>query len=144
MFPTINLGALERYRVPVEWKGELSDIDPRERESIPFSRSETEAATALCEPSVPRRRTLVFSSRLEGHGSDPESIGRELESTRCVRASCSTRAARDQIRPAGSGIETAELARGLRGEPNCAVGGGIDIVGTSAREDAKGQHRILP
>jgi hypothetical protein len=46
MFPAIDLGALERYRVPVEWKGGLSAIDPREREAIPFSRPETEAATA--------------------------------------------------------------------------------------------------
>jgi PPK2 family polyphosphate:nucleotide phosphotransferase len=61
MFPTINLGALERYRVPVEWKGELSDIDPREREGIPFSRSETEAATAADIAEIDRLQEVLYA-----------------------------------------------------------------------------------
>lgn len=46
MFPAASLGALERYRVPADWKGELSDIDPRDREAVPFPRPETETAAA--------------------------------------------------------------------------------------------------
>jgi PPK2 family polyphosphate:nucleotide phosphotransferase len=61
MFPTINLGALERYRVRVEWKGELSDIDPGEREAIPFSRSETEAATAADIGEIDRLQEVLYA-----------------------------------------------------------------------------------
>ena len=52
-----------------------------------------------------------------------------------------TRAQRDQIRLAGPGIEPAELARGLRGEPDCAVRRRKDIVRPGARQDRKGLHR---
>ena len=61
MFRTINLGALERYRVPVEWKGELSDIDPRERKAIPFSRSETKAATAADIAEIDRLQEILYA-----------------------------------------------------------------------------------
>ena len=59
MFPTTNLGALERYRVPTDWKGALSDIDPREREAIPFSRPETEAATAADIAEIDRLQEIL-------------------------------------------------------------------------------------
>jgi PPK2 family polyphosphate:nucleotide phosphotransferase len=61
MFPAINLGALERYRVPVEWKGELSDIDPRDREAIPFSRPETEAATVADIAEIDRLQEVFYA-----------------------------------------------------------------------------------
>ena len=61
MFPAINLGPLERYRVPVEWSGELSDIDPRDREAIPVSRPETEAATAADIAEIDRLQEILYA-----------------------------------------------------------------------------------
>jgi polyphosphate kinase 2 (PPK2 family) len=61
MFSAINLGALERYRVPVEWKGGLSDVEPREREAIPFSRPETEAATAADIAEIDRLQEMLYA-----------------------------------------------------------------------------------
>jgi PPK2 family polyphosphate:nucleotide phosphotransferase len=61
MFPAIHLGALERYRVPVEWKGALSDVDPREREAIPFPRPETEAATAADTAEIDRLQEILYA-----------------------------------------------------------------------------------
>lgn len=56
-----NLRALERYRVPVDWKGELSVIDPRDREAIPFPRSETEAATAADIAEIGRLQEVLHA-----------------------------------------------------------------------------------
>src|SRR5437660_5073558 len=42
----------------------------------------------VCELSVPRRRTLVLFLGWSAIAQIPKLIGRELESTRCVRASC--------------------------------------------------------
>ena len=61
MFSAINLGALERYRVPVDWKGGLSHVDPREREAIPFSRHETEAATAADIAEIDRLQEILYA-----------------------------------------------------------------------------------
>ena len=61
MFPAINLGTLEHYRVPTEWKGELSDIDPRDRGAIPFPRPETEAATAADIAEVDRLQEVLYA-----------------------------------------------------------------------------------
>src|ERR1700760_759119 len=61
MFPAIDLSALERYRVPVEWEGGLSDVDPREREAIPFSRPETEAATARDIAEIDRLQEILYA-----------------------------------------------------------------------------------
>src|ERR1700719_1547300 len=61
MFPAINLGSLERYRVPVEWKGELSDIDPRDRDAIPFPRPETEAVTADDIAEIDRLQEVLYA-----------------------------------------------------------------------------------
>jgi PPK2 family polyphosphate:nucleotide phosphotransferase len=61
MFPAIHLGVLERYRVPVEWKGGLSDVDPREREAMPFSRPETEAATAADIAEIDRLQEILYA-----------------------------------------------------------------------------------
>jgi PPK2 family polyphosphate:nucleotide phosphotransferase len=61
MFPAIDLGALERYRVPVEWKGGLSDVDPRERKAMPFSRPETEAATAADITEIDRLQEILYA-----------------------------------------------------------------------------------
>jgi polyphosphate kinase 2 (PPK2 family) len=61
MFPTTNLGALERYRVPTDWKGELSDIDPHDREAIPFPRPEAEAATAADIAEIDRLQEVLYA-----------------------------------------------------------------------------------
>ena len=61
MFPTTNLGALERYRVPMDWKGELSDIDPHDREAIPFPRPEAEAATAADIAEIDRLQEVLYA-----------------------------------------------------------------------------------
>ena len=61
MFPTTNLGALERYRVPTDWKGDLSDIDPHDREAIPFPRPEAEAATAADIAEIDRLQEVLYA-----------------------------------------------------------------------------------
>jgi PPK2 family polyphosphate:nucleotide phosphotransferase len=61
MFPAINLGPLERYRVPADWKGELTDIDPGDRAAIPFRRPETEAATAGDIAEVDRLQEILYA-----------------------------------------------------------------------------------
>ena len=61
MFPATNRGALERYRIPIEWKGELSEIDPRDREAIPFTRPETEAATAADIAEIDRLQEVLYA-----------------------------------------------------------------------------------
>jgi PPK2 family polyphosphate:nucleotide phosphotransferase len=61
MFPTTNLGDLERYRVPTDWKGDLSDIDPHDREAIPFPRPEAEAATAADIAEIDRLQEVLYA-----------------------------------------------------------------------------------
>ncbi|HZC96382.1 MAG TPA: PPK2 family polyphosphate kinase [Bradyrhizobium sp.] len=61
MVRTTNLGALERYRVPTDWKGELSDIDPHDREAIPFPRPEAEAATAADIAEIDRLQEVLYA-----------------------------------------------------------------------------------
>lgn len=61
MFPAINLGVLERYRVPVDWRGKLTEIDPRDREAIPFHRQETEAATAADVAEIERMQEILYA-----------------------------------------------------------------------------------
>jgi PPK2 family polyphosphate:nucleotide phosphotransferase len=61
MFPAIDLGALERYRVPVNWEGALSDVDPRDREAIPFPRPETEAATGADIAEIDRLQEILYA-----------------------------------------------------------------------------------
>ena len=61
MFPAANLGLLERYRVPVDWKVELSKIDPRNREAIPFPRLETEAATVADIAEIDRLQEVLYA-----------------------------------------------------------------------------------
>jgi polyphosphate kinase 2 (PPK2 family) len=61
MFPAAKLGPLERYRVPVEWTGGLSNIEPRDREAIPFPRPETEAATAADIAEIDRLQEVLYA-----------------------------------------------------------------------------------
>jgi polyphosphate kinase 2 (PPK2 family) len=61
MFPATNLGALERYRVRPDWKGKLSDSDPRDGEALPFPRPETEAATAGDIAEIDRLQEILYA-----------------------------------------------------------------------------------
>jgi PPK2 family polyphosphate:nucleotide phosphotransferase len=61
MFPVANLGALERYRVPAGWKGKLADVNPRDREAIPFPRAETEAATVADIAEIDRLQEILYA-----------------------------------------------------------------------------------
>jgi hypothetical protein len=62
MFPVVNFGALERYRVPAaDWRGRLTDIDPADREGIPFPRPEAEAATASDIAEIDRLQEILYA-----------------------------------------------------------------------------------
>jgi PPK2 family polyphosphate:nucleotide phosphotransferase len=61
MFPAINLGPLERYRVPADWKGNLTDIDTQDREAIPFPRPETDAARTADIAEVDRLQEILYA-----------------------------------------------------------------------------------
>jgi PPK2 family polyphosphate:nucleotide phosphotransferase len=57
-----NLGALERYRVPVGTrKSLLATIDARDNEGMPFPRAETEAATALDTKEIRRLQEVLYA-----------------------------------------------------------------------------------
>jgi PPK2 family polyphosphate:nucleotide phosphotransferase len=62
MFPAVNFGALERYRVPAtDWRGRLTDIDPADREGMPFPRPEAEAATASDISEIDRMQEILYA-----------------------------------------------------------------------------------
>jgi PPK2 family polyphosphate:nucleotide phosphotransferase len=61
VLPAINLGRLERYRVPTDWKGKLAEIDPRDREAMPSPRAETEAATAADIAAIDRLQEILYA-----------------------------------------------------------------------------------
>jgi PPK2 family polyphosphate:nucleotide phosphotransferase len=61
MFSAVNLGPLEPYRVPAGWKGKLADVDPRDQEAVPFSRAETEAATAADIAEIDRLQEILYA-----------------------------------------------------------------------------------
>ena len=60
--PTVNLGTLERYRVPVGAQTSLlANIDARDSEGIPLSRAETEASTALDIKEIRRLQEILYA-----------------------------------------------------------------------------------
>jgi PPK2 family polyphosphate:nucleotide phosphotransferase len=62
MFPVVNFGALERYRVPAaDWSGRLTDIDPADREGMPLPRPEAEAATASDIAEIDRMQEILYA-----------------------------------------------------------------------------------
>src|SRR3954453_9743111 len=62
MPPVVNLGTLERYRVPVGAQMSLlANIDARDNEGIPFPRAETEAATALDIKKIRRLQEILYA-----------------------------------------------------------------------------------
>jgi PPK2 family polyphosphate:nucleotide phosphotransferase len=61
MFPAVNLGPLERYRIPTDWQGKLADIDPRDREAMPFPREESKAATAADIGEIGRLQEILYA-----------------------------------------------------------------------------------
>ena len=52
---------MEPYRVPAGWKGKLADVDPRDQEAVPFSRAETEAATAADIAEIDRLQEILYA-----------------------------------------------------------------------------------
>jgi len=61
-FPVVNFGALERYRVPAaDWSGRLTDMDPADREGMPFPRPEAEAATASDIAEIDRMQEILYA-----------------------------------------------------------------------------------
>src|SRR5438874_7043034 len=62
MLPVVSIGALERYRVPAaDWRASLTDIDPADREGMPFPRSEAEAATASDIAEIDRLQEILYA-----------------------------------------------------------------------------------
>jgi hypothetical protein len=62
MFPAVNFGALERYRVPAaDWRGRFTDIDPADREGLPFPRPEAEAARASDITEIDRMQEILYA-----------------------------------------------------------------------------------
>ena len=58
----VNLGTLERYRVPVGAQMSLlANIDARDNEGIPFPRAETEASTALDIKKIRRLQEILYA-----------------------------------------------------------------------------------
>ena len=61
-FPVVIFGALERYRVPAaDWSGRLTDMDPADREGMPFPRPEAEAATASDIAEIGRMQEILYA-----------------------------------------------------------------------------------
>jgi hypothetical protein len=86
MFSATKLGPLERYRVPVEWKGGLQT---RDREAIPFSRPENEAAIAADIAEIDRLQEALYAQAkyallvvLQGLGPDRGALSPD----KCLRA----------------------------------------------------------
>jgi PPK2 family polyphosphate:nucleotide phosphotransferase len=60
--PVVNLGTLERYRVPVGAQTSLlANIDARDNGGIPFPRAETEASTALDIKEIRRLQEILYA-----------------------------------------------------------------------------------
>jgi PPK2 family polyphosphate:nucleotide phosphotransferase len=62
LFPAMNLGALERYRVPPSGGSmRLAEIDPRDRAGMPSPRPELEAATAADIAEIDRLQNVLYA-----------------------------------------------------------------------------------
>ncbi len=62
LFPVMNLGPLERYRVPLSgWSTQLADIDPRDRAGMPLPRPEVEEATAADIAEIDRLQDILYA-----------------------------------------------------------------------------------
>jgi PPK2 family polyphosphate:nucleotide phosphotransferase len=61
-FPAIDLGRLERYRVPASgWPKRLADISPRDRVGIPVPRAQAEADTAADVAEIDRLQEILYA-----------------------------------------------------------------------------------
>jgi PPK2 family polyphosphate:nucleotide phosphotransferase len=62
MFPAINLGALERYRIRAE-AGTLSlaDVDPEDGQALPFAKAEIETAMAADVAEIDRLQDILYA-----------------------------------------------------------------------------------
>lgn len=62
MFPAINLGTLERYRVPAkEPRVRLAQIDTRDRKGLPFGKAEAKQATAADIAEIDRLQEILYA-----------------------------------------------------------------------------------
>ena len=61
-FPAIDLGGLERYRVPASgWTKRLADISSRDRVGIPVPRAQAEADTAADVAEIDRLQEILYA-----------------------------------------------------------------------------------
>jgi PPK2 family polyphosphate:nucleotide phosphotransferase len=61
-FPAIDLGGLERYRVPASgWTASLADISPRDRAGIPVWRAQAEAGIAADVAEIDRLEEILYA-----------------------------------------------------------------------------------
>jgi PPK2 family polyphosphate:nucleotide phosphotransferase len=62
MFLTLNLGTLERYRIrATNGRGSLRDIDPGDREGLPFDKAEAEAAMKADIEEIDRLQDILYA-----------------------------------------------------------------------------------
>jgi hypothetical protein len=62
MFPAINFGALERYRVrAADGTPNLADVDPSDGTALPFSKEELERATAADVAQIDRLQDILYA-----------------------------------------------------------------------------------
>jgi polyphosphate kinase 2 (PPK2 family) len=62
MFPAINFGALERYRVrAADGTPNLADVDPSDGTALPFSKEELERATAADVAEIDRLQDILYA-----------------------------------------------------------------------------------
>src|ERR1700730_1227206 len=62
MFPAIDLGALERYRVPATGRRpKLVKIDPRDQDGLPYRKPEAKKATAADTAEISRLQEILYA-----------------------------------------------------------------------------------
>jgi PPK2 family polyphosphate:nucleotide phosphotransferase len=62
MFPAIDLGALERYRVPATGRlPKLVEIDPRDQDGLPYRKPEAKKATAADTAEISRLQEILYA-----------------------------------------------------------------------------------
>src|SRR5690242_19989878 len=62
MFPSLDLGPLERYRVgPNSRKFNLAEIDPGDKQAVPRGKDEVEVATAADITEIIRLQEILYA-----------------------------------------------------------------------------------
>jgi hypothetical protein len=61
-FPSIDIGELERYRVPASASAKrLADISPRDRTGVPSLRAQADAQTAADIGEIDRLQEILYA-----------------------------------------------------------------------------------